>query len=226
MVASSHAELDLTEAVPRVRNLARNCFSFVRRKANGTAPWISLSRVEQPTGAVQAQVEAGDELYIGNCILRVDGPTAVVDCLPAEAPPTVPFSRTDEVPAATQELAQPPLPALLPVPSVPQRFASSEALLPPPLPDSHRQRRLDGASVTWTEALSLEEKATAPTTAPLAPVVDPPISARPLSEVPTDSQGLFAEMSAPDDPWSPPEGDPVDPTELPLPRFLQKKGPD
>jgi hypothetical protein len=221
MVASVHAELDLTGGTPQVRNLAGGCFSFVRRGAEGGRSWIPLSRVERPTGDVETHLEPGDELYIGNCILRVDGMTGSPDCLPKEAPPPVAFSLADDPPPADQERSLPPPPPRLPVPPAPDRGPDSAALHPPPLPASHRQLPFIEASATWMEAPSVELERLAPVPSPPAP------SARgAVSDVPSDPQAmldLLAQTSSIDDAWSPFGQYTDDPTELPVPRFLQKK---
>jgi hypothetical protein len=66
MVASEHAELDLTEE-PVLRALARHCYTFVRR--NGE--YLSLFPREGPGGPREAELLPNDEVLVGNCLFQV-----------------------------------------------------------------------------------------------------------------------------------------------------------
>ena len=72
----------------------------------------------------------------------------------------------------------------------------------------------------------MELERLAPVPSPPAPSTPPPTGQGSVTDVPTGPQAmldLLAEPSAIDDPWSAFGQYTDDPTELPLPRFLQKK---
>lgn len=106
MVASEHAELDLT-AEPRVRSLARQCYTFVRR---GEHVQSLVPRWDGAQGEMEQALQPGDELLIGNCLFQVSfqpnrgaapAPAPTPTVLPAGSP--APFDvrgRTLELPAA------------------------------------------------------------------------------------------------------------------------------
>ncbi len=237
MVASQHAELDLSVQPPRIRNTAGSCFSFVRRGREGARSWIGLSRVQRPIGGHDTHLEAGDELYIGNCILRIDWAEGEQGTKPVEVPPPVAFSLADEPPVVPEDLPLPP-PPLLPVPPVPDLPADFGPMAPPPLPASHRgpADTSPSSSATWVESASLEapgslaDAAGLPGDSPPPPVVGPPALESELTNTPSGVPDLSFEPDQPpveesvDDAWSPFGTYEDDPTELPVPRFLQKKG--
>ncbi|MEC8424326.1 MAG: hypothetical protein VX000_11160, partial [Myxococcota bacterium] len=66
MVASEHAEVDLGDA-PRLRSLARDCYSFIRR---GDVV-LPLHPCRKQTGPLERSLEPGDEILVGNCVFRI-----------------------------------------------------------------------------------------------------------------------------------------------------------
>lgn len=124
MVATHHLELDLTEAQPRVRSVARHCYSFIRRETPDGERIISLSRAQRVTGEVEALLEPGDDLLVGNCVFELDWSRREGDAtdLPMGKPPPVVFTEgaTDDegaVDSLVDELdALPPLGFQLPPP--------------------------------------------------------------------------------------------------------------
>ncbi len=69
MVASSHAEVDLT-AEPVIRSLARHCYTFVRRGQE----LLALFPREGAGGTREMPLEPGDEVLVGNCLFQVSYP--------------------------------------------------------------------------------------------------------------------------------------------------------
>jgi hypothetical protein len=69
MVASTHAEVDLT-AEPVLRSLARHCYTFVRRGDEVHA----LFPREGAGGLRELPLESGDEVMVGNCLFQVSFP--------------------------------------------------------------------------------------------------------------------------------------------------------
>ncbi len=66
MVASEHAELDLTGS-PRIRSLARHCYTFVRQGKSITA----LHPTKGTGGLQEHDLQPGDEVMVGNCLFEV-----------------------------------------------------------------------------------------------------------------------------------------------------------
>jgi hypothetical protein len=221
MVASSHAELDLTTSPPLVRNLAGSCFSFVRRDVGDETTWIPLSRVERSIGEQVTELKVGDELYIGNCILRVDGATAGPKLASQAAPPPMEFSLADELPFVLGDLPLPP-PPLLASSSEPESAPAAEAVAtPPPLPASHRGSGSLGISNTWMEAPSVQLSPVAVEDSPRASVGAP-------SGADSETTAEYPSPTSPasvDEAWSPVDAFADDPTNVPLPRFMRDQKP-
>ena len=78
MVASEHAEVDLGDT-PRLRSLARDCYSYVRR---GTEI-LPLHPRRKQDGPLERALEPGDEILVGNCVFRI----AWGEAAPADAAP-------------------------------------------------------------------------------------------------------------------------------------------
>ena len=103
MVASEHAEIDLSEAAgaPLVRSLARHCYSYLRR---GEAV-LPLHPREGAPGPLELPLAPGDELLVGNCLFEVSYPPPE-DAAPAPAerpaPPRLGHALTLEVPVAAR----------------------------------------------------------------------------------------------------------------------------
>lgn len=110
MVASKHAEIDLT-GEPILRSLARHCYTFVRRDGE----ILSLQPTAAGKGETEVPLRSGDEVLIGNQIFAVDFPpqptadhrsapasalSAETDAPGDEQPPSLGRLRTVDVPAA------------------------------------------------------------------------------------------------------------------------------
>jgi hypothetical protein len=83
MVASLHAEIDL-EGEPMLRNLARHCYSFVRRDQDV----FSLHPARDEKGLRHLDLLPGDEVMVGNNLFEVSYPpprTPEVEKLTADA---------------------------------------------------------------------------------------------------------------------------------------------
>lgn len=217
MVASFHAEIDLKAAPPQVRNLARNCFSFVHRVVDGESSWIPLSRVERATGSQVSLLEPGDELYIGNCILRVDGAGVPVEPLPDTEPPPMAFSLADELSGSLGARSLPPPPPRSGPPAAIEPSASGvHAELP--LQSGGRQiSSSTGISTTWMEAPSAQLPRVAVERAheSLQSTTEPANAPDAALPSPTSPDSV-------DETWSPIDAFADDPTDVPLPRFMQQ----
>ena len=66
MVASEHAELDLTSA-PILRSLARDCYTYVRRGREV----LPLHPQRRKGGPLECELVDGDEILVGNCAFRI-----------------------------------------------------------------------------------------------------------------------------------------------------------
>jgi hypothetical protein len=66
MVASEHAEVDLSDQ-PRLRSLARDCYSYVRRGAE----ILPLHPRRKQDGPMERTLAPGDEILVGNCVFRI-----------------------------------------------------------------------------------------------------------------------------------------------------------
>ncbi|RME22578.1 MAG: hypothetical protein D6798_15455, partial [Deltaproteobacteria bacterium] len=78
MVASEHAEIDLTRE-PVIISRARHCYTYVRRGSD----IFALHPTQGRPGPLNMDLQPGDEILIGNCVFAVDYP-------PAHAPRPVP----------------------------------------------------------------------------------------------------------------------------------------
>ena len=86
MVASEHAEIDLTEN-PQLSCIARHCYAYVRRDGD-----VSSLYPTKQSGDRRAPLKPGDDLLIGNCLFRVsyapeDTAEPVASRTPAPPPP-------------------------------------------------------------------------------------------------------------------------------------------
>ena len=137
MVASLHAEMDL-EGEPMLRNLARHCFSYVRRDHDVFA----LHPTRDEKGLHHLDLLPGDEVLVGNNLFEVSYPpprTPELEKLTADALARAAMSLPDDsfVDEPLEDLG----PALGPRPAAPARPASSpptqrgtepEVTTPPP----------------------------------------------------------------------------------------------
>jgi len=95
MVASEHAELDLHDE-PKLRSLARHCFTYLRRKDQ----ILALHPTERDPGPRETIIRDGDEILVGNCVFLVrsqsisevirEPPPKVAPPPPAKPKPAVP----------------------------------------------------------------------------------------------------------------------------------------
>lgn len=96
MVASEHAELDLT-GEPVLRSLARHCYTFVRRDG----ALLPLSpREGAGGGALELALRPNDEVLVGNCLFQVSYPPPAGQATQTVPPPAPTMSRP-----SAQELA-------------------------------------------------------------------------------------------------------------------------
>ena len=219
MVASSHAELDLTGESPVLRNVARSCYSFIRRSDGDVIKWVELSRVQRSTGSFESELRSGDELLVGNCVLEVVLDSAAeVDLadIPTASRPPVVFSLADDL---SEELVVPP-PPLLPVP---------RAAEPPP-------PAVRGAGATWMEPNADDDPTGLPTggsPTPYVPSVDlvehKSLAIEPVTAASLELWGTTRSLDPPpetassvDEQWSPLDSAKEDPTEVPMPHFFEK----
>ncbi|MFH1468803.1 MAG: hypothetical protein ABIO70_30725 [Pseudomonadota bacterium] len=150
MVASLHAEIDL-EGEPMLRNLARHCFSFVRRGQD----IFSLFPARDEKGLRHVDLLPGDEIMVGNNLFEVSYPpprtpeleklTAEALARAAESLPDDSFADEPDDPApnlaaptaALAVTAEPPVAAPPPAPpptrsrAVPVALASGSVPVPP-----------------------------------------------------------------------------------------------
>jgi hypothetical protein len=104
MVASLHAEMDL-EGEPMLRNLARHCYSFVRRDQDV----FSLHPARDDKGLKHLDLLPGDEVMVGNNLFEVSYPparTPEVEKLTADALARAAMSLPDD--SFVDEPAEPP----------------------------------------------------------------------------------------------------------------------
>ncbi|HJN73852.1 MAG TPA: hypothetical protein QGF58_07970 [Myxococcota bacterium] len=110
MVASEHAEIDLT-ADPKVTSIARHCYSYVRRGRE----IIALVPSKQQ-GLRNTTLQSGDDLMIGNCLFEVgyapeDGGSVAPEAPPPPPPPKLtPESLAKAVSEPDVELVEDPPP--------------------------------------------------------------------------------------------------------------------
>ncbi len=140
MVASEHAEVDIG-ATPKIRSLARHCYTYVRR----VDEIISLFPREGAGGRHEAELQPGDEVLVGNCLFQVSYPpperspgasltpmdppklsaaalAAAADLVapaPDTPPPTAPAPASFGMAAATPPAPPPKRPAASPQPLTP-----------------------------------------------------------------------------------------------------------
>jgi ADP-ribose pyrophosphatase YjhB (NUDIX family) len=101
MVASEHAEIDLA-GEPRVRSLAKHCYTYVRR---GDEIVVLFPR-EGPGGKHEAELLPGDELLVGNCLFAVSyAPAQPSTSVPPQGPK---FSPSDLAEAVAPLVPTPP----------------------------------------------------------------------------------------------------------------------
>ena len=130
MVASLHSEIDL-EGEPMLRNLARHCYSFVRRESDV----FSLHPARDDKGLRHLDLLPGDEVLVGNNLFEVSYPpprTPEVEKLTADALARAALSLPDDsfVDEPIENLALTPEPKLAPPP------APKPAPAPKPKPKS------------------------------------------------------------------------------------------
>ncbi|MCK6503733.1 hypothetical protein L6R53_10095 [Myxococcota bacterium] len=97
MVASEHAELNL-DGEPVLRSTARHCYTFIRRGGDV----FSLAPAQGRGGPLDMDLQAGDEILIGNCVFAVDYPPADGPrMLPSDPPSLAPRISAQELAAAS-----------------------------------------------------------------------------------------------------------------------------
>lgn len=89
MVASEHAEIDLTED-PQLSCIARHCYAYVRR--NGSVN--SLFPTKQ-SGERHAALKPGDDLLIGNCLFQVQYAPEDIEAVSPTPPPPPKLTAAD-----------------------------------------------------------------------------------------------------------------------------------
>ena len=108
MVASEHAEVELAGA-PKLRSLARHCYTYVRRGDEV----IALFPREGAGGRHEADLQPGDEILVGNCLFHVSYPPP--ERSPgASMPPVDPPKLSAAALAAAADLVAPAAPAPAP----------------------------------------------------------------------------------------------------------------
>jgi hypothetical protein len=137
MVASEHAEIDLTEA-PRLRGRARDCYSYVRRDGE----LLAIAPKRMSTGRRELALQPRDELLIGNCVFQVgwsdstspSGNEVLTADLLASAVDEI---QTEDPPDPTPSSAPPPLAVSVPPPvqAAPPMMMHTE----PPPPEDDEQ---------------------------------------------------------------------------------------
>lgn len=145
MVASEHAEVDLSRDEPMAVCTARHCYTYVRR-----GPEIIALKPSKSSGSHDTAMRSGDELYVGNCVFEVVF-TPADDAAPVPPPPEfeevseelepvdAPLPVTLGLPASTE--APPPMGE---VPAPPTRLFESapiDELLAAPMPNMMRLRQ-------------------------------------------------------------------------------------
>ncbi len=100
MVASEHAELDLTSG-PKLKSLARHCYTFVRRGKRIT----TLHPTKGATGPRDADLRPGDEVLVGNCLFEVQFSQDEVPNRPLQLTPTDLAGAVDEDTMSTRGAA-------------------------------------------------------------------------------------------------------------------------
>jgi hypothetical protein len=121
MVASLHAEIDL-EGEPMLRNLARHCYSFVRRGSDV----FPLHPARDDKGLRHLDLLPADEVLVGNNLFEVSYPparTPEVEKLTADALARAALSLPDDsfVDEPIENLALTPGPQAAPKPSAPAK---------------------------------------------------------------------------------------------------------
>ena len=219
MVASHHAELDLTGDAPRLLNTANHCFSFVGRPGTDEHTWITLSRQQRALGTQETLLQSGDELYIGNCILRVDWADEAPPTRPSVHPPPMSFSLAEEAPDVPLERFLPP-PPTAPIPPLPPPV---EPAVPPPdvpAPPSPFEEESETAPTWDTDPTALPDGEEPPPFVPVSPTEsifeEDSIGISPLRPVPDAS--VDEAWSPLSEPWL--DGSDDDPTAVPLPRLM------
>lgn len=106
MVASEHAELDMTSE-PIVRSLARHCYTFVRR---GKEIFSLFPREGGAEGPKEMVVRPGDEMLVGNSLFQLNYlATDTAATISVEALEISPFDAPDAALPARRAPAPPPV---------------------------------------------------------------------------------------------------------------------
>ena len=116
MVASEHAELDLSD-LPTLRGQARDCYSYVRRREQ----ILPIIPRRKHAGNRALTLQRGDELLIGNCVFEVDWSLSSASTLPGPATPETLAAPPHDLPVGGLRPSTPseeavPAPAALPQP--------------------------------------------------------------------------------------------------------------
>ena len=191
MVASLHSEIDL-EGEPMLRNLARHCYSFVRRGSDV----FSLHPARDEKGLRHLDLLPGDEVMVGNNLFEVSYPpprTPEVEKLTADALARAALSLPDDsfVDEPLDRLALPPAPR--PPKPAPSALAPPPVTPAPPLPA--RPAAEPRAVVSTPATLAQPAPAAAVPAAVAKPVLKPtPAPIRELAppEVPLDEDAPVA----------------------------------
>ncbi len=134
MVASLHAEIDV-EGEPMLRNLARHCYSFVRRGSDV----FSLHPARDEKGLRHLDLLPGDEVMVGNNLFEVSYPpprTPEVEKLTADALARAALSMPDDsfVDEPIDDLPKPVELPSRPAPPAPEPPAQTPPAPKPPAP--------------------------------------------------------------------------------------------
>ncbi len=139
MVASEHAELDLTH-VPKLKCLARHCYAFVRRGKRIT----TLFPTKGGTGPREAELRPGDEVLVGNCLFEVQFSQDELPSRPIHLTPTDLADAVDDDTVSTRgsaiKDALAKMPPLEPAPAAskpappPAALADERPRYPTPMP--------------------------------------------------------------------------------------------
>ncbi|MBO85037.1 MAG: hypothetical protein CL927_06735 [Deltaproteobacteria bacterium] len=185
MVASEHAELDLTDT-PLLRGRARDCFTFVRRADEV----LTITPQRTTTGRREVLLQPQDELLIGNCVFQIgwsDGDDGPEDHEREMLTADLLASVVDEIQTEDPAAGGDDLPSLSKPSSAPSQPGSTSILEPP----------------QTTEPSSASQTDDPPSTRPAAPPMmmrtepPPPESTTPTRPLPTPAPPMMLHTEPP-----------------------------
>jgi len=216
MVASLHSEIDL-EGEPMLRNLARHCYSFVRRGSDV----FSLHPARDEKGLRHLDLLPGDEVMVGNNLFEVSYPpprTPEVEKLTADALARAALSLPDDsfVDEPLDRLDLPPAPR----PPKPAPSTSASHPVTPAAPLRPRPPAEPRAVVSTPAPLAQPARAAAiSAVVPIRELAPPEV---PLDEDAPVAAGLGEQGPAPDGiSFTDPGFDSILGIDPPAPRHLQ-----